>query len=52
MRINSKNDKILTIFERLTRALRGKNDRDLVLAKNEWIRKKALKNKKISVKLK
>ncbi len=50
--IDSKNGKILTIFERLTRALRGKNDRDLVLAKNEWIRKKALKNKKISVKLK
>ena len=46
-----KNGKALTIFERLTRALRGKNDRDLVLAKNEWIRKKALKNKKNSVKL-
>jgi hypothetical protein len=50
--IDSKNGKILTIFERLTRSLRVKNDRDLVLAKNEWIRKKALKNKKISVKLK
>jgi hypothetical protein len=50
--IDSKNGKILTIFERLTRALRGKNDRDLVLAKNEWIRKKAIKNKKNSVKLK
>ena len=46
-----KNGKALTIFERLTRALRGKNERDLVLAKNEWIRKKALKNKKNSVKL-
>ena len=50
--IDSKNGKILTIFERLTRAIQGKNDRDLILAKNEWIRKKALKNKKISVKLK
>jgi hypothetical protein len=46
-----KKGKALSIFERLTRALRGKNDRDLVLAKNEWIRKKALKNKKNSVKL-
>ncbi len=50
--IDDKNGKILTIFQRLTRAIQGKNDRDLVLAKNEWIRKKALKNKKISVKLK
>ena len=47
----NKNGKALTIFERLTRALRGKNNRDLILAKNEWIRKKALKNKKNSVKL-
>jgi len=50
--IDDKNGKILTIFQRLTRAIQGKNDRDLILAKNEWIRKKALKNKKISVKLK
>ncbi len=50
--IDAKSGKVLTIFERMTRTLRGKNNRDLVLAKNEWIRKKALKNKKNSVKLK
>lgn len=50
--VDSKTGKVLTIFERMTRSLRGKNERDLILAKNEWIRKKALKNKKNSVKLK
>jgi len=37
----SKDGRLLTIFERVTRAIRGTRDRDLLLAKIEWARKAA-----------
>ena len=40
---DSKTGKLLTLFERVTRAIRGDRDRDLLLAKIEWSRKAALK---------
>ncbi len=40
---DARNGRILTIFERITRVLRGTRDRDVVLAKMELTRKEALK---------
>jgi hypothetical protein len=36
---DARTGRLLTLFERLTRAIRGEHDRDLILAKVEWARK-------------
>jgi len=40
---NNNTNKLLTIFERAARVLRGDRNRDISLAKIEWTRKEALK---------
>ena len=40
---NNNTDKLLTIFERAARVLRGDRNRDISLAKIEWVRKESLK---------
>ncbi len=44
--VNAKTGKLLTIFERVTRAIRGERDRDFVLAKVEATRKEIIQKNK------
>ncbi|MEZ4815319.1 MAG: hypothetical protein R3A80_08970 [Bdellovibrionota bacterium] len=40
---DARSGRLLTLFERVTRTLRGTRDRDILLAKVEWTRKSVLK---------
>lgn len=44
---DARTGRLLTIFERVTRAIRGDHDRDIILAKIEWARKDLAKKQKI-----
>jgi hypothetical protein len=50
MNTEDQSGKALSIFERVSRAIRGERNRDLTLAKIEWARKEAFNRQKIPTK--